>query len=128
MMIGHPPDSSAAVQQAFIHIIILGGLQMLCPRILCSRTERERDSKGGGGTFWELCNDISYFSDIWWWWCFMNLVKCWASVLRAENWERRKDGRGHHQNLGDLGFVLSRSTGKQQHQNFYLLYSIVMPP
>ena len=29
-----------AVQQAFIHII-LGGLQMLCPRILCSRTERE---------------------------------------------------------------------------------------
>ena len=41
MMIGHPPDSIAAVQQAFIHIIILGGLQMLCPRILCSRTERE---------------------------------------------------------------------------------------
>ena len=44
MMIGHPPDSSAAVQQAFIHIIILGGLQMLCPRILCSRTEREKET------------------------------------------------------------------------------------
>ena len=41
MMIGHPPDSIAAVQQAFIHIIILGGLQILCPRILCSRTDRE---------------------------------------------------------------------------------------